>query len=103
MINHSELFSGLKKLLAENPSQHELIKKAVVTFWEENHFLRDHYCDLCDKKLSDEEIKTILPIDFLVTCYKHSKYAKYYQADVIRKQLGLPERKFFIKDFIEAL
>ena len=102
-VPHDELFSNVKKLISENPEQKELIKKAIISFLDEHFFIRDHYCDLCDKRLTDNEMNSISPHDFLITCHQHREHAKYFQAALVRKKLGLPERTFFVSQFIEQL
>lgn len=102
-VTHQDLFFSLKKLLAENPDQKELIKQAVNAYLADDFLIRDHYCDLCDKRLSYEERNSVGVMDFMITCYGHREHANKFQIDSVRRQLNLPERRFFIKDFINSI
>ena len=102
-IPFEELFSGFKKLLENHPEQKELIKKAAFTFWEEFWSTHDHYCQVCDKRLTSNEQNTRTIYDFLITCHQHRQHARKYDVDLIRKELGLPERTFFAKTIIDQL
>lgn len=47
------------------------------------------YCDICYKKLTDEEILSISNDDYIITCTRHRKYKNYFQVHLVRKQLNI--------------
>lgn len=56
------------------------------------------YCDICDKKLTEDESKSIESHHFNFTCIKHRIYAKHFQIGQIRKELGFPMSEGAIMD-----
>ena len=85
------------QLLKDNPDKVEFAFQAVRAYLKSQHCIHYDYCRICDAPMTDKDRALIGPGDFLIVCQEHRKYAQFVQADIIRRQLGIKEKEFFLE------
>jgi hypothetical protein len=101
--NNTDALAPLAELIAKNPEQKQLIKEAICIWEQIYHEQFKACCHICDKPLTTVEQQGISPYDFLHICIKHQQYRNVFQADIIRKQLGIPLRRFITLEKLMTL
>jgi hypothetical protein len=84
-----KLEKTIQQFISENPEHRVLIKKAIEIYSEQFLYITQHTCAVCDKELSDEEIKSRANSDFHATCEEHRKFATMFYLGKVRAEFGL--------------
>jgi len=72
-----------------HPEHKELIKQTISVYNKLSYHPK--FCGICDKELTAEDNHIRSNNDFHITCKEHQKYAQHFHANLVRKQLNLPE------------
>jgi hypothetical protein len=81
---------SLQEFAEHHNESYDLLKKFIKLYMENWVYYHKSTCAVCDKELTDEEIKSVHPSSFNYTCAEHSEYRKYILLDAIREELGFP-------------
>ena len=69
------------------------VECVVVNNKHYNHIFKNSCC-ICDKELTEDELKLIESNDHIVVCGEHRSSACCFQIDVERAKFGISPRKF---------
>lgn len=87
------LKANIENFFMENKEHIKAIEEAISLYSSYNSTMYYCECQICDKKMTEEDYKARTIYDFSVTCLEHRKYAKAFNCDIVRKQLGIAPRK----------
>lgn len=85
---------SLQEFANQHKENYALIKEVVNLCQDILHWQHKNLCAVCDKELTDDEIKALLPHHCYFCCDEHAEYREYFLIDPIRKRLGYAERLF---------
>lgn len=64
-------------------------KKVIEQYRSYLSLMHNKICGICYKEISTESAAKITPHDFHYTCSEHLPYSKHFQAELVRKELGI--------------
>jgi len=70
-----------------------LVQKIIKANDAYRSYLYKGLCAICDKKITVADEILFTPMDYLIVCKKHRKYANYFQPSMIRMQLLIKPRQ----------
>lgn len=84
---------SIQEYISIQPLGHQVeLIKAIRHYQKYESSIRGQFCEICDKPLLSIDRLHHTHTMFLYTCYEHIGYAEKFQVDLIRKELGYPER-----------